>query len=366
MTYPLYAREWSLTATTTAAIFAVYPVAVVLVLTLFGDLSDYVGLRKTLLLGLGASIAGVGLFSVAPDAPWVFAGRILMGIGVGLSAGPSAAALVEFGPPGKPAVASATTTGSQAIGLAAGVLVGGFLIQYAPLPTRLNFIVLLALLIALFIATWFLPHHTASEAKGRWRLRSVSVPRALHKVFGASATSVSLAYSIGAIMLSLGAQIAHDLIGSPNSLINGAIISLFPVVSGLTSLRTKQASNGLMLKLGAIASLICAGLLLASSENHNLLIFVTAMAVSGVSYSLLFSGGLNLVVAHAPHHHRAGALSAMFLVAYLLQGLTAIVLGLIATKFGLAAAVSIGAFTMALASVVSILLTLSVGKLNSP
>src|ERR1700729_2035952 len=77
-------------------IFAIYPVVVVLTLIGFGDISVYIGRRSTMLMGLGASLAGTLLFAVAPDVLWLFAARTLMGIGVGLSAGPSTAAVVEF------------------------------------------------------------------------------------------------------------------------------------------------------------------------------------------------------------------------------------------------------------------------------
>ena len=75
MTYRLYAEQWHLTPTVTTGVFAVYPIVVVAVLVGFGDLSDHIGRRLVMLLGLGASLIGTLLFAVAPDVLWLFAGR---------------------------------------------------------------------------------------------------------------------------------------------------------------------------------------------------------------------------------------------------------------------------------------------------
>jgi len=101
MSYPLYAAQWHLTPAVTTSIFAVYPLLVVTTLIMFGDISDYIGRRTAMLLGLAASLIGVLLFAAAPNVHWLFVGRACMGIGVGLSASPSAAALVEFSPAGQ-------------------------------------------------------------------------------------------------------------------------------------------------------------------------------------------------------------------------------------------------------------------------
>ncbi len=80
LTYPLYADEWHLSTFTTTSIFAVYPILVVATLVVFGNLSDFIGRRETMLLGLVASAIGSLLFTVAPDVAWVLVGRAFMGI----------------------------------------------------------------------------------------------------------------------------------------------------------------------------------------------------------------------------------------------------------------------------------------------
>src|SRR6266481_3018411 len=129
LTYGLYAEEWHLTHTVIAGIFAVYPITVVVMLVGFGGISDQIGRRVTMLAGLLASLVGALLFAVAPDVWWVFAGRALMGIGVGLAASPSTAAILEFTSPKHAKSAASVTMGAQAIGFAAALLLGGALTE---------------------------------------------------------------------------------------------------------------------------------------------------------------------------------------------------------------------------------------------
>src|SRR6202522_3710613 len=78
MSYPLYAAQWHLTPAVTTSIFAVYPLLVVTTLIMFGDISDYIGRRTAMLLGLAASLIGVLLFAAAPNVHWLFVGRACM------------------------------------------------------------------------------------------------------------------------------------------------------------------------------------------------------------------------------------------------------------------------------------------------
>jgi MFS family permease len=364
MSYPLFASAWNLTTTATTAIYAIYPVVVVAVLTFFGDISDYVGRRTAMLLGVGASLAGALIFAVAPDILWIFAARALMGVGVGLSAGPSTAAVIEFSAPDQCARASSITTAAQALGLAAAMLVGGALIEYAPFPTRLNFWVLSIILAGLFAATWFLPRRVTDTTMGRWRMKLPSVPRTLRTTFIVSAAAVTTGYTVAAVVQSLGAQIALDLVGSSNAFVNGAALSLFAIVFGVVSVLCKRLAFRAAIMLGGVASMAAMALLALSTARHSLWVFLGASAGAGIGYSLLFMGGLRMLSSVAPAERRGGTLSALYLVAYLAMGAVALLLGKVATASGLGIAIDLGATTIALlAAVVIVLVVLT---RNSP
>jgi len=356
MTYPLFAEEWHLTHTVTTGVFAIYPIVVAAVLVGFGDVSDYVGRRAAILWGVGASLFGTLLLALAPDVLWLFAGRAFMGIGVGLTAGPSTAAMVEFSGQGAAKRAATITTAAQAVGFAGALLLGGALIQYAPLPTRLNFLVLSAVLAALFAAAWFLPRRTGSEARGRWRPKTPFIPKRLRNVFAVATAAVTTAYTHGVLILSLGSQVARDLVGSPNALVNGAALSLFAIASAVVGIGARRLQPRAAMTGGAAASALGMVLLAAAVAHHHLPVFLAATAISGAGYSLLFFGGLETINSAAPAEHRGGVLSAIYLLAYVSLGAVSLLLGAVATAHGLGFAVNLGAGVISLFSVITVAL----------
>jgi predicted MFS family arabinose efflux permease len=358
MVFPLYAAQWHLTHATITAIFAIYPVVVVAVLVGFGDISDYLGRRAAMLLGLAASLTGVLAFALAPNVIWLFAGRALMGIGVGLTAAPSTAAVLEFSGAGHTRIANSITTAAQAAGFAAALLIGGALVEYAPLPTRLCFWVLFGVIVILFAGTWLLPRHTVKEAKGRWRPKVPFIPVTMRPTFTLAALAITTAYTHGVLILSLGAQVARDLVGSNNALINGAALALFAIVSGLVGLIARSVTYRPAMLVGAAASALSMALFAVAVSQHQLAIFLAATTTAGGGYSLLFLGGLNLINAAAPAQHRGGVLSALYLLAYLSLGVVALVLGEVATLWGLALAVDLGAVAIGLLSLATLILLL--------
>jgi predicted MFS family arabinose efflux permease len=358
LTYGLYAQEWHLSHTVTAGIFAIYPIGVVVMLVGFGGISDQIGRRATMLAGLFASLVGALLFAVAPDVWWVLAGRALMGIGVGLAASPSTAAILEFSSPESAKHAASFTMGAQAGGFAAALLFGGALTEYGPWPTRLCFWVLSLFLIVLLIGTWLLPRHTPGSAGGDWRSRMPSVPKHLRRNFAVSSTAMIAAYTFGVLVLSLGGQVEHDLIGSPNAFLNSAVLSLFPIVMAAIGIIARTLSPRVALTVGALVSCLGMVLLIAAVNFRDLVIYLLATAAAGGAYSLLFVGGLQVISAATPERNRGGILSALYLLGYLSMGALALALGAIATTRGLGFAVDLGAAAIILMNVATLVLTM--------
>jgi predicted MFS family arabinose efflux permease len=362
VSYPLYAAEWHLTTTTTNAIFAVYPIVLVLVLVVLGDLSDHIGRRASIVLGLVAILVGVVLFAVAPSVAWVFVGRAFMGLGVGLSLSPASAAMVDFSAPGQAARASSITTAATATGLALATLVGGALVQYAPYPLHLDYWVLAVVVAGVLVLAWSLPRHVASEDPRPWRPRGLTVPRGLGGTFATAVLAVSAAYALGSVVLAMGAQIARQLVGSTNVLVTGGLLSVSAVVIGVVAVVSRRLPARWLIASGAVASVVGLGLLTLSATAHSLPLFFGGMVLGGAGYSFNFLGGLTLVNAHAPATHRAGMLSSVLVVAYLVQGAAALLLGTVATSGGLASALDVGTPAIGLICVAAVVLVLAVRR----
>jgi MFS family permease len=349
MTYPLYQADWGVSTTAVTWIFAAYPIALIPVLVIFGDLSDHIGRRASMLLGLAADLVGVLLFALAGDIAWLLVGRAFMGLGVGLSISPASVAMVEFSAPGKEQRAGGVSTAVSALGIGLAMVVGGALTQYAPFPIHLNFYVLAATIAAVACLVARMPHHTPSETAERWRVRPIVIPRGGRTVFVAGAIAFASSFLLGAIVLPLGAKIAQQLAGSTNALVTGALLAVFAACVTLFALLARRIHVWLLVVLGAAGSLGAVWLFVLTGAVHSLGIFFLASAVAGAAYAFDFAGGLMVFSRYAAPHHRASMVSGGYLAGYAAQGIGAPALGAVVTAHGLMSglvtgAVAFGAF----------------------
>jgi MFS family permease len=181
----------------------------------------------------------------------------------------------------------------------------------------------------------------------------------LRGIFVLASLAVLTAYTHGVLILSLGGQVAHDLVGSSNAFVNGAILSVFAIVSGIVGVAARRMSPRTAMAFGALASACGVGLLALAAMGHALPIYLAATAIAGVGYSLLFFAGLATINAVTTPEHRGGILAALYLLAYLSMGSVALVLGFIARSSSLGWAIDVGAGVIALLSLATLVCALA-------
>jgi hypothetical protein len=81
----VYQAQWRFSAITLTAVFAVYALLLLITLLMFGSVSDYLGRRRVVLVGLAMAAGPCGLFLAPHDAGLLFAARALQGAAVGTS-----------------------------------------------------------------------------------------------------------------------------------------------------------------------------------------------------------------------------------------------------------------------------------------
>jgi MFS family permease len=354
--YPSYAAEWHLPDVVLTSVFGTYPVALLLVLLFFGGISDVIGRRRTMVIGVALIAISAAVFAVAPNVGWLFLGRVLQGIGTGFALGAASASLVEHNVSKNPRFPSVLTTASTAAGLTLVLVISGVLAQLAPLPLVLSFVVLFVLAVVALVFIVLTPDDRTADRAARWRPQPLRLPPGMLRKFIASTLSVSVAYSVGAIFLSIGATMASQLTGTSNLIVIGTTLAVSSLFIGITALLIQKLHAHLAIVIGAVVSIAGLGLMAATAASGSLPLLLAWCVVGGVGYSLTFTGGLTLLNRTAPPEHRGATLSLLYLFSYLFQAATAIGAGALATALGLGVAVGISAPVVGLLCLAAIVL----------
>lgn len=355
--YPIYADRWDLAPVVVTSVFATYQLSLMVVLPLFGNLSDLYGRRRVMIVGIALIGLSALVFALAPNVVFLYAGRVLQGAGTGLTVGAATAALTENNPTANPRFASTTATVATATGLACALVLSGVLAEHFPLPLVWSYIVLLGLAAVSIIALVLSPDDRPA-ARARWRPQAPYVPAGMRLGFLIATLSAALAYCVGALFLSLGATMIDQFTALDDTAVVGGLLGASAACIGLTGLFLGRARAGVLVAAGALATVLSVGLMAAASAFESLPLFFAWCIVGGIAYSLAFTGGLGVINRIAPDEHRGAVLSLLYLIAYSLQAVAVLGVGVLATAGSLRVAVGIAAVVLAVVCVTVLVLLL--------
>ncbi|MGJ6968837.1 MFS transporter [Streptosporangium sp. G11] len=333
--YGVYAARWGFSAITLSVVFAVYAVALLGALLAFGALSDAVGRKPVVILALSLQVIGLLCFVAATDAGWLLAARVAQGAATGLVSAAASAALLDLQPPGRPGLGAFMNALMSSAGLCAGALGSGALVQYAPHPERLVYVVLLVMAVLLLAGVLLLVDETVTDRK-RPRLWSrIAVPKPIRPAFLTAVPCLAATLALGGLYLSLGPSLAGDLNHSHNHLLGGGVPAMLCGTGALATAALRLRAPRVCMIAGCVTLTSGSALTTIALVVESPGLFYASTVVAGVGFGAGCLGSLRSLVSLADPEQRGALVSAIYIVVYTAFSVPIVVAGVIATHIGL-------------------------------
>lgn len=332
--YTVYAARWHFSAIMITIIFAVYALALLITLLTSGRLSDSLGRKPVILVALGLQVVSMVLFLVADSVAILMIARIAQGMATGLVTAAVSAALLDLQPAEHPGRGPLMNAVMPTAGLAAGALLAGALVQFAPLPMRLVYLVLLIIYIGLAVAVLTVPETASSRTPVDLRPRLGVRPEARGAFFSALPCLVAC-WALGGLYLSLGPSLIMLLQRSSSQLLGGAVVTVLCGSGALAAVILQRFPAIRIMIIG------CAMLIIGVLSTFGAVLVDDGVAlmissvIAGAGFGAAFLGAFRHLIATAEPASRAGLITAIYLVAYLSFAVPAVIAGVAVNRFGL-------------------------------
>lgn len=335
--YPLLEHRYDFGELLLTVIFGIYAFGVIAGLLAFGRLSDEIGRKPVLLLGLVFSALSAFLFLFAHSLAPIYAGRIVSGVSAGIFTGTATATLVDLAPAGRRRLATLVAVIVNLGGLGLGTLLAGLLADYARSPLRLPFLVDLALLVPALVGVLLTPE-TVERKRFHLRLQRLGVPSEVRAVFARGATAGFAAFAVAAVFGSIAPVFLGQVLGRTSHTLAGALVFILFSASIVGQRAVGRLSDRRALVLGCLLLAVGVGLLALTLVIDSLATLIASASVGGVGQGFVIGAGLAAINQRAPVERRGETASSFFVVLYVGLSLPVIGLGLAAHSFGLRSA----------------------------
>src|SRR2546423_6864223 len=239
---PLVEERYSCGELVVPVIFAVSAFGVIGGLLVFGNLSDEIGRKPVLLIGLAFSAISALLFVFAGSLVPIFAGRVVSGFSAVVSRGTGTAMLVDLAPGANRRLGSLVAVVVNLGGLGLGTLLAGVLADHFASPLRLPFIVDLGLLVPAVVGLLLTPE-TVERQAFRLRLQRLKVPPEVRSVFIRGATAGFGSFAVAGVFSSVAPVFLGTILGRTSHALAGSIVFILFSASIVGQLLVSRLSD---------------------------------------------------------------------------------------------------------------------------
>jgi MFS family permease len=322
--YPLFEQRYGFGALLVTVIFGIYAFGVIGGLILFGNLSDRLGRKPVLLLGLGLSAASALLFLLAGSLLPIYAGRVVSGLSAGIFTGTATAYVIDLAPAGRRRLASFVAVFANLGGLGTGTLLSGLLAQWAPDALRTPFAVDLGL-VAVATAGLLLAPETVERKEVGFRLQRLGVPPEVMAVFARASLAGFAGFAVSGVFGSVAPEFLGIGLHRHSPALAGLLVFVLFVMSVAGQVIVVRLPNALPAGCGLLAAGVA--LLALSLAAGSLAALFASAVVSGLGQGVVVSAGLAAIAERAPPERRGETASSFFVVLYLGLSLPVIAAG---------------------------------------
>jgi MFS family permease len=352
--YPLFEQRYSFGPLLVTVIFAIYAFGVIAGLILFGNLSDRIGRKPVLLVGLALSASSALLFLFADSLAPIYVGRVVSGLSAGIFTGTATAYVIDLAPAGRRRLASFVAVFANLGGLGTGTLLSGILGQWAPHALRTPFAVDLGLVVVGTAGLLVVPETVPRQAFS-FRLQRLGLPPEVVSVFVRAALAGFAAFAVSGVFSSVAPEFLGVGLHHRSPALAGLLVFLLFLMS-VAGQALVRLSNALAAGCGLLVAGVA--LLAVSLGTDSVAALFASAAVGGLGQGVVVSAGLAAIAERAPAERRGETASSFFVVLYFGLSIPVIAAGVAIHYTSLRAAgigFCAGAGTLALAVLVSLL-----------
>ncbi|HTP53359.1 MAG TPA: MFS transporter [Thermoplasmata archaeon] len=362
--YPTYEHQFHFSAGILGLMFAAYTPGVLLTLFFIAPQAERVGRSRMLSLGMAFTALGSVTFALANGVLWLAVARVVSGLAVGATSSVATAAMSDLEPYRDPHHVARVAVAANFGGFAVGVVGSGFLVEYAPHPTQLIYLLPILGSALGWLALRVVPETaTAAGSNLPLRVQRISVPPELERPFWVAAGGIAACYAIYGLFAALVPSYVRGTLGLASPLAAGAIVGLMFGLAALVQLATSQLRDrralliGFPLLVGALVVLV--EVLLRTEAS----LLVLASAALGIAVGLTYMGSVTLVDRVAPEGKRGEMLAGFYCAGYLALAVPTIGVAELSERIGLTnAGIEFGAIL----AVAVVLLLVAVSRTPTP
>lgn len=336
--FPIYSREFGLTASDLTLVFAVYAIVLVPALLLLGPLSDVVGRKAMLVPALVlTALASIWLATVT-DLSDLIVGRVLQGVAAGAFWGTSGAFARDLTPDDRRDDASLLISATFSGGIATGsIMFGGLAALTSSAMTP--WVAHAAAVAVALVLVLSLPETVPERRRPSLKLR-LQLPAGHERGFLLFVTPLVTAFSsLTGIALALSPSLLVE-VGSGGSARSGLLVGFMLLVATAVQVATRQSIGSYRAAVGGCLLIVTgAGAVAATLQVHSVALLFAAIGLVGLGNGLAIRGTLSLAERMSHQTNRAVAVTAFTVVLYATTSAPTLASGYLAERVGLTATV---------------------------